>query len=312
MCDWLYIAGYGRSGSTLLESYLAEHYDVLGVGEIYFLWDRGFLHNEYVASGIRFHESAFWKAVLGDAFGNITTERAQRFDAVFKQFLGGIVTARPWSRASDAAFDKFGEIMQPLASAILAHADGRTIIDSSKYPMFGAALARSAGVDIGLLHCFRHPAAVAHSWAKIKKRPEAGPQGKQYMARSRFFGTSALRWKAYNTQSVRLAHEYGLSRILVPYEEFCLSPDAYLRLISKRFGLRERRAGEDIAWHSVSGNPARFEGGLDRIRLDNAWKKDMAKTARILVQSACARQFARLNAQAAAQFDMRAVPASSS
>lgn len=301
-CDWLYIAGYGRSGSTLVESYIAEHCDVLGIGELYFLWDRGFLKNEYVASGVCFNESKFWTGIIGDAFGDVSREQAVRYDRVFKRFLGSVIVPEPWDRASDDDYEEIGEILRPLARAIADRADGRTIIDSSKYPMFGAAIARTTDMRMGMLHCFRHPAAVAHSWSKVKKRPEAGPLGEPYMARSRFAGTSAWRWKAYNFQAQRLAKAEELESLLVPYEDFCKRPREYLELMTETFGLQEKREGDDLGWHSVSGNPARFRGSFERIKIDDAWQSQMGGAARSFVNVACGRQYDRLRRQASSQF----------
>ncbi len=42
----VYIAGAARSGSTLLEQLLAQSYDVVAIGEIMYVWDRGFRLNE--------------------------------------------------------------------------------------------------------------------------------------------------------------------------------------------------------------------------------------------------------------------------
>src|SRR4051812_39799023 len=65
----LYVAGAGRSGSTLLERLIAEKNDFFAVGELYYLWERGYERNELCSCGEPFHDCPFWQEVLRLTFG---------------------------------------------------------------------------------------------------------------------------------------------------------------------------------------------------------------------------------------------------
>ena len=59
----IYIMGAGRSGSTLLDTVLANHPDVVGVGELVNLHSAGWTSNEICACGQLGTECSFWTRV---------------------------------------------------------------------------------------------------------------------------------------------------------------------------------------------------------------------------------------------------------
>ena len=59
----IYIMGAGRSGSTLLDTVLANHPDVVGVGELVNLHSAGWTSNEVCACGKLGTECDFWTRV---------------------------------------------------------------------------------------------------------------------------------------------------------------------------------------------------------------------------------------------------------
>lgn len=59
----IYIIGAGRSGSTLLDTVLASHPDVVGVGELVNLHSAGWTSNEVCACGKLGTECDFWTRV---------------------------------------------------------------------------------------------------------------------------------------------------------------------------------------------------------------------------------------------------------
>lgn len=65
----LYLAGIGRSGSTLLERLLGEVPGVCSLGEVTHLWRRGVLRNERCGCGTPFLDCPFWRKVGESAFG---------------------------------------------------------------------------------------------------------------------------------------------------------------------------------------------------------------------------------------------------
>ncbi|MDQ3927328.1 MAG: hypothetical protein M3272_10185, partial [Actinomycetota bacterium] len=66
----LYIAGFGRSGSTLLGNVLGQVDDFVSVGEIRNIWLHGLIQNKVCGCGAPFKECEMWQPVLNEAFGD--------------------------------------------------------------------------------------------------------------------------------------------------------------------------------------------------------------------------------------------------
>lgn len=297
--DTVYIAGFGRSGSTLLEAMMRKHFDVLGVGELFFIWDRGFLKNENVGNGVPFRDSPFWQSVLAEAYGTVSEAQAREFDAIFQSLRGRKMTRRPLFASLPADLSEFRDVAAPLYAALRNKAAGRVIVDGSKYPLFGAALVQAKIASVGVIQMYRDPRAVAYSWAKVKRRAEGGA-GQEYMARSKLSLSSVWRWKWFNHQAAQLASHPDVPATLVGYERFCAAPDAYMALLAQRFGLGAKKL-PDMEWESVSGNPARLDGTLGKIVLDEKWREAMAWHSKLIVGGACMAQYRALQSREAAQ-----------
>src|ERR1017187_271195 len=65
----LYIAGTGRSGSTLLASVLGEVEGVFAAGEVRYLWQRGLVEGRLCGCGVPVRECPSWGAILEAAAG---------------------------------------------------------------------------------------------------------------------------------------------------------------------------------------------------------------------------------------------------
>jgi len=292
----VYVSGFGRSGSTIVEGLLQSRYAASGLGEIFFLWERGVLRNELCGCGLRFRECPFWSEVLREGFGRVTEYDARVYDAAFKRARG----RRPQLasiREVQPATALFRDVAGTLYGALGKKLGDEALIDSSKYPLFGAWLAQTPGIDISVLHLFRDPRAVTYSWSLPKFRPESvGDQ--DYMGVSRTPFSAVWRWKWFNHWSDELREGFDLSSALVSYEKFCDEPEAHLHAIAAALGLKPRQKPKGD-WHSVSGNPVRFTSDTFEIQKDERWRQDMARTSRLLAAMLCGAQHRRLRRGAA-------------
>src|ERR1700704_6679072 len=66
----LYIAGTGRSGSTLLANILGQVDGIFNAGEVRYIWERGMLENRLCGCGRRFADCPVWTEILSEAFGD--------------------------------------------------------------------------------------------------------------------------------------------------------------------------------------------------------------------------------------------------
>ncbi|MFT4082228.1 MAG: hypothetical protein QM638_06555, partial [Nocardioides sp.] len=63
----LYLAGAGRSGSTVVARYLAARLDAVHLGEVRYLWERGVGEGQLCECGTPFGACPFWTRVLAGA-----------------------------------------------------------------------------------------------------------------------------------------------------------------------------------------------------------------------------------------------------
>src|SRR5438270_11044874 len=68
MTKVLYLAGTGRSGSTLLARILDRNDGVFAAGELRYFWQRGLLEDRLCGCGEPFSRCPFWSEVMERAF----------------------------------------------------------------------------------------------------------------------------------------------------------------------------------------------------------------------------------------------------
>jgi len=292
-----YVSGFGRSGSTIVEGLLQSRYAASGLGEVFFLWERGVLRNELCGCGLRFRQCPFWSDVLKDGFGRLTEFDAAIYDLEFKKARGRRPKMASLARVEPPT-ELFSDVAGALYGAISRRLDGEVLIDSSKYPLYGAWLTQTPGIDVSVLHLFRDPRAVAHSWSQLKRRPESVGD-EEYMSTSRSALTSVWRWKWFNHWSDELRESFDLPGALVSYEAFCDDPETHLRAIAAALSLKPRTTPKG-EWHSVSGNPMRFSSDKLEVRKDEKWREDMAPGSQAVTRMLCGSQHRKLRRGAAA------------
>jgi hypothetical protein len=81
----LYLAGLGRSGSTLLERMIGELDAVCPAGELVHLWHRGIELDEACGCGEPFSACPFWREVGDVAFGGWANVAVGRVEMLRRQ-----------------------------------------------------------------------------------------------------------------------------------------------------------------------------------------------------------------------------------
>ena len=290
----LYIGGYGRSGSTLLESILGNFPGVVPVGELRHVWNRSFRDNSLCSCGRRFSKCSFWSAVVNEAFG---ARRDLDIDEIIQlkksvdriAYIPRITRCLRCPRGSfGARLQKYAALLLPLYRAVETVGSARVIVDSSKDPSFAFVLASIPDIQLHVVHLVRDSRAVAYSWTRRKRRPEL-PDEEIYMPR---FGplSSAFRWNAYN-YPFHLLKRFVAYRLL-HYEELVREPCrvveqilASVDLVPDEEQLRLLR-GDTLQLasnHSMSGNPLRFERRPITLKLDDEWATNLPAHRQLLV-----------------------------
>ena len=296
MTGWprvVYLAGLGRSGSTLLERLLGELPGACPAGEVVHLWLRGVRDGERCGCGQPFPACAFWQAVGQEAFGGwdqVEVDRITRLRARVdrSRFLPQLASPALRHRLQPA----LGEYMQyyhRIYAAIGQVSGSPVIIDSSKHASLAFCLRSSPGLDLRVIHVVRDPRAVAYSWSKMVDRPEAaaGSQMSMYSPAS-----TAIRWNLQNS-ALQLLSQLGTPTLRVRYEDFVAAPAATLGRMAEFAGLPGGPEfgflgtdGPGLWWadlgttHTASGNPMRFTTGRIPILHDHAWQTAMLASKR--------------------------------
>lgn len=291
----LYLAGLGRSGSTLLERTLARLDDAVAVGELVHLWERALLQDERCGCGVAFSQCPFWGEVGERAFGGWHTLDAPGIAALAARvdrtrYIPYLVAGRGprWHRAEVAQLASLLERLYPA----IAEVSGRSlVVDSSKDPSYGYLLERTGAVDLRVVHTIRDAPAVAYSWAKRVERPDA--EG-SFMSRWTPRRTSMV-WSGLNLV-VRGLHRRGVPVSMGRYEDFVRDPAGSLTRILGELRLPApppdgelltnlaRGRIELAVDHTVSGNPMRFSTGSMEIREDRTWERAFPAADRRLVE----------------------------
>lgn len=287
----LFIAGLGRSGSTLVERVLGQSSGVGTLGEVLHLWERGVLRDELCGCGLPFSECPQWVGIGERAFGGwdrVDLEEVRRLgDRVDRQRrvlkTASPVVVKPFGATVRAYADYYRRIYEAAAEVTGAG----LLIDSGKHPSCALALSHDHSIDLRVLHLVRDSLGVAHSWSKSVRRPEAQNSDDELMARYSPMRSSA-QWLSTNVESELLR----LRRVPVHrmrYEDFVTAPGRQLGELWSVLGLPgdapqvPDEHGPEIVLrpnHSAAGNPMRFASGATRLRPDTSWRTAMAQRDR--------------------------------
>lgn len=292
MIDVLYIAGSGRSGSTLLERILGQIDGCTAVGELRHIWRRN-PERELCGCGCLLADCDFWRRVMARA--------TVRFDSAgFEQMLGlqqsvdrmrFIPSMYDWPLTPDGyqpSFDQYTDIIRSLYVAIRQENDSRIIVDSSKDMSTLFMLLRMPDINLRILHVIRDSRAVAFSWMREKIRPHAVDHVSLMPTYSP--QKTALDW-TYRNILTEFTRNRGAAFLQLRYEDLIAQPVTTIQEVARFMDL----SAADLSFlspgeisltkdnHTVAGNPMRFEKGNIKLRLDDAWRRDLKPAHKTIV-----------------------------
>jgi hypothetical protein len=286
----LYIAGFGRSGSTILGNVLGEIRGFFHGGELNFIWEHNLIENRLCGCGAPFNRCEVWGLVFERAFGRIDGVDAR--EMVRLQSLGTrtrhvpLMLSQRGRRTLSSRLGKHTVRLEKLYRSVRESTESRVIVDSSKMPSYGYALEMAPGIDLYVVHLVRDPRAVAYAWLK-EPRPDADERA--YMNRVSVIKSSLL-WDAWNASSEALWRGSIGRYMRLRYEDFVAEP---WRVVGEILDMLDEDAGQlpfvgerDVelgAGHTVAGNPNRFRSGLVRLQRDDEWVSRMKSRDRTLV-----------------------------
>jgi hypothetical protein len=294
----LFVAGKGRSGSTVLSTVLGELDGVFAAGELRFLWRRGVLEDRRCGCGRPFGSCPLWRAVVeamgsapGGRVGGATAvatahDRVFRWPAVPRFLVGGRAVAS-WPELV-----RWTGAVSELHRALVEVTGARLVVDSSKWPADPAMLGLVPGIRPVVVQLVRDPRAVAWSWQR--RRAQYDRAEAREMDR---FGPwhSGASWVARNAVVEAVAARWRVPRFLLRYEDFVHDPAAAIRAIGEvaevdldPTGVVEGRSVRRSGNHTAAGNPNRFEVGPLELRPDEEWRDRLPRRDRWVVEAVTA------------------------
>jgi hypothetical protein len=270
----LYVAGIGRSGSTIIDDIAGQVGGFFSVGEVWDIWNQGC--DVPCSCGKPLRDCETWVRIFRAAFGREPADvdftqplrLAQRIDRL--RHLWWIIS-REARKIADrrGMFSRYLDITRRLYDAIFSVSGARVLVDSSKNPVHAYLLDLIEVADIYIVHLIRDPRAVAFSWGRPKgKWPPKG------------LTRTCMEWNANNLVSgwlerssgryLRIRYEDFVERPLVTAQrimDFVGEPQAQLPFVSER-------SVELRPLHGYGGTPGRYTGRIEIVP-DSRWLSDM-------------------------------------
>ena len=312
----IYLGGFGRSGSTLLERVLGGIPGWVNVGELVDLPRSVYVHRERCGCGEPFLECPFWSSVGKHAYGaepgwtDVRMENlAQLRLAVARQRTLPRLLALARGRTKDtelaAQVAEYQAGYGKIYRAVAAVSGCDVIVDASKGPAHGLALgvtlpgtSGERAFDLSMVNLVRDPRGVAYSWSRRQQdRPHAvdgstaGTAAMWRISPQR----SAVQWAALQSEMLAISQASGIQSVRLRYEDLVADPRQAVSELAGRLGVRlgpDALAHVDAhsvrleSSHGLSGNPGRFSSGTMQLRADDEWKSRMPRRERILVTAA--------------------------
>jgi len=253
----IYIAGDGRSGSTLLDSILSNIDGSLSVGECHRFWIRFYEGETRCACGKMITDCELWS--------DVDKQLRQRFDDYapeqFKKRVQEIQQYRNFKKIPvivvSEAWQSFCEQVKAFYEIIASHTKNGVVIDSSKSVSWAYFLEQLAFSELYIIHLERNLPSVANSWRKQIVLPEYTSKEVYMPVKSIVLSTKS--WLKIKVMAKRLkrADHY----LFVSYEKLCAQPDLWLQkikaFVQEDFDLSQLHM---LPTHAIGGNPMRAKG----------------------------------------------------
>jgi sulfotransferase family protein len=262
MTTVLYIAGYGRCGSTVLAAILGNHPKFVSPGEVTYLYDDWGNAERTCSCGQRYGACEFWKGLALDSGPELVQSRlvrqVERASSLARLWLGWI---------SEEVRETYRNSQQALFHHITSRGGATIVVDSSKSARFTAgraiALRKLAGHDVYLLHLVRDGRATVES--RVVTGSNWSLEGYARVPRLPTL-RAVLGWMWSNCYASLTRRAFGDQHYLrLRYEDFVSNPAAWLQRIGEFLNVdtvtlieRVDRGEAFEVGHMVGGNRVRF------------------------------------------------------
>ncbi len=297
--DFIYIAGYGRSGSTLLERLLQCQHQVHACGEMTGFFRMYGSGSSRCSCGRTLEECEFWGGVARHLFQqNFYLHEFSSYHLIQKKREGH------WSHGGSFLPDKYhaeySRLMRPFFEALTRqNSENRIFIDSSKTaylnPLRPVAVSQLGKFRVRVIHLVRDPRGVIWSVKRgLNRSLETGKKARVKLPTVR----AVAGWVFANRAASKLELFFGKDNYcLVRYEDLVDNPVYVLERIARRWNIDLQESigvakkavnGSQVqltTMHQLSGNRMRFSKTFS-ISPDYAWKEKINPNMSAIVKNA--------------------------
>jgi hypothetical protein len=283
----VYVAGMGRSGTTLLALLLGAQEGIFGGGELRRYWQGLSIPGWLCGCGLPVEECEFWQGVRAGVSTADDPTRTRILDLQRRRLRlrpRHLISLRRDTSGEGAAWCRgYASAVDELYRAVAGASGASVVVDSSKELPDGFLLSRLSGLDFRVVHMVRDPRAVVHSFARSVPTPQPH---RELLPRGGTIATAA-RWDARNACAEWMFRRLGDRYARVSYEELVANPARVLEPLVRGLGLSGQVSTDALASpnHTFSGNPRRF-GADQHIELDDEWRRAMPRHSSALVSAA--------------------------
>jgi Sulfotransferase family len=273
----VYIAGTGKTGSTLLGKLLGQVEGFVDVGELVNI-DAQFDQNQKCGCGAAVGNCRFWGEVLNKGIGGIDKLERKPWRRLKTRYLPALFL--PGARRF---LTRHFHQLYRLHQAVHDIGKARVVVDSSKSAFYGAVLALFPGVDVYTVHLVRDVRASEGSMYRLKQEG------------STKFGGRSTWWNSVRWMIVNLLTEWAAKRVrspyrLVRYEDLTSDPKKTLSDIleflsegQSKLTFIEGHTAILGKTHTVAGSAVRFKESPIELRLDERWRSSLPERNRAVV-----------------------------
>jgi len=279
----VYIAGYGRSGSTILDILFQQVSNVVSGGAINNIYQ--WIVDDHVCTcGSKLKDCEFWKIVLNNtgffSDGSVVEEKweIQKKVEELKSFGLLLFNFLPKNLVKE-----YRNNQQNIFNSICSVSGKKIVIDSSKSTRDCAgralALSKYTNADVKMLHLVRDGRAVA--WSAMKK---GGSSERSRVTNSKILNFLIVLVSWNITNIFVLLTKFALpkeSYHLIKYEDLCANPADSIKKIGRFLEVDLSEMDDTVIneselsiGHNLGGNEIRFNKQL-KFKEDVDWKQNM-------------------------------------
>lgn len=277
----IYIAGYGRSGSTVLDMLLGNQQEIFGGGELWSFF-------QDITNGVTkcscdqgLKECPVWNAVIQNILVDFDSSQFQNKSTIIERY-------NPIYRLGLSKKDTqlYGEVWGEFFKSVGSVTSSEYVVDSSKTTYLTACRLKSMAlytdIPIKIIHLVRDPRAVMWSLCRgDNKLMEENLPSKIRAATTK----SLVGWYIANRIASQLTHELEVSSVTIRYEDLVNSTPKTidhiansLQLDLNDLSLKLKNSADIESGHGIAGNRTRRNKTF-KLKADMEWKTKLPKSS---------------------------------